>query len=142
MPENMRILCQCGTVDFHASQPQPIEVYFCHCRQCQKQSSSAFGTSAIFPADGMWPPPDAIKSHLKVWTRPSKSGGMMHCYFCDTCGSRILHRTVMEDGSSQPTLSVKGGAVEGLDVTNARHIWTKSAIVNVPEGSDPGSPEA
>lgn len=64
----------------------------------------------------------------------------MQCYFCDTCGSRILHRSILPDGSAKPLLSVKGGVLEGLDVTKARHIWTESAIVPVPEGSDPGSP--
>lgn len=65
----------------------------------------------------------------------------MQCFFCDTCGARIAHVVALADGSLKPTVSIKGGAVEGLDVTGAKHIWTKSAIVDVPQGSDKASPE-
>jgi len=33
-------------------------------------------------------------------------------------------------------VSVKGGCIEGLDWTTAVHIWTKSAMVPIPEGSE------
>ncbi len=65
----------------------------------------------------------------------------MRCYFCDTCGARIAHVVALPDGSLKPTVSIKGGAVEGLNVKGAKHIWTKTAIVDVPEGSDRASPE-
>ncbi|KAJ3492616.1 hypothetical protein NLG97_g5271 [Lecanicillium saksenae] len=138
--EGMRVLCQCGTVDFQTAQPEPIEVYFCHCLECRKQSSSAFGISAIFPTEGTWPPPSETLANMKMWTRPSKTGGTMQCFFCATCGARIAHVVALPDGSLKRTVSIKGGAVEGLDVTGARHIWTRSAIVDVPEGSDKASP--
>jgi hypothetical protein len=31
-------------------------------------------------------------------------------------------------------VSVKGGCIEGLDWKNAKHIWTKNALVPIPEG--------
>lgn len=65
----------------------------------------------------------------------------MQCYFCDTCGSRIAHVVALPDGSVKGSVSIKGGAVEGLDVTGAKHIWTRSAIVQVPQGSDRESPD-
>ena len=37
--------CQCGAIRYEISSP-PVELYVCHCRECQKQSSSAFGISA------------------------------------------------------------------------------------------------
>jgi hypothetical protein len=33
-------------------------------------------------------------------------------------------------------VSVKGGCIDGLDWKNAVHIWTKSAMVPIPEGSE------
>lgn len=33
-------------------------------------------------------------------------------------------------------VSVKGGCLDGLDWTTAIHIWTKSAMVPIPEGSE------
>lgn len=141
MADNMRIICQCGAIDFRAGQPQPLEVYFCHCLECRKQSSSAFGISAIFSTNGTWPPSAETMSSLRVWTRPSKTGGTMQCYFCNTCGARIAHVVLLPDGTVKPTVSIKGGAVEGLSVKGAKHIWTKTAIVDVPQGSDRASPE-
>lgn len=140
MSAGMRILCQCGAIDFTTSHHVPQEVYFCHCLECRKQSSSAFGISAIFPTEGTWPPSADIMAHLKMWSRPSKSGGVLQCYFCDKCGVRIAHITKLPDGSFRDSISIKGGAVQGLNVTGAKHIWTRSAIVAVPDGSARESP--
>ncbi len=41
--------CQCGAVAFKTPLPKPLAIYICHCSQCRRQTSSAFGTSAIFP---------------------------------------------------------------------------------------------
>ncbi|KAH7122890.1 Mss4-like protein [Dactylonectria macrodidyma] len=137
---NPKIRCQCGTIVLYASAPQPIEVYCCHCLECQRQSSSAFGTSAMFPAEGMWPLPEDVRAKLGVWTRPTDSGNTLECYFCTECGVRILHRSILPDGTPKPTLSIKGGCLEGLSWEGAKHIYTRSARVPVPGGGDPGSP--
>lgn len=52
----MEATCQCGAVKFQTPTPKPLALYICHCHDCQRQSSSAFGTSAIFPR---FPLPDA-----------------------------------------------------------------------------------
>lgn len=38
-------------------------------------------------------------------------------------------------------VSVKGGCLEGLDWNKAIHLWTKSAMVPIPEGSESYSEE-
>lgn len=56
----------------------------------------------------------------------------MRCYFCSVCGSRLLHA---RDGIK--SVSVKGGSLQGLTkemVAGAVHIWTKEAVVEIPEG--------
>jgi hypothetical protein len=45
----MEASCQCKAVTFKTPTPKPLALYICHCHDCQRQSSSAFGTSAIFP---------------------------------------------------------------------------------------------
>ena len=129
----MNVECQCGAVSFRTTTPAPLAVYFCHCTQCQKQSSSAFGISATFPAGAL--PLAALADKLRVFTRPTKSGRTLDCYFCRVCGSRVYHRGRDADGVEGPTLNVKGGLVEGLDTEGAVHIWTRHAVVAVPEGS-------
>ena len=45
----MEARCQCGSVAFKTPLPEPLALYICHCVECRRQTSSAFGTSAIFP---------------------------------------------------------------------------------------------
>ncbi|TEA12218.1 hypothetical protein C8034_v006254 [Colletotrichum sidae] len=138
----MDVKCQCTTVAFKTPTPEPLDVYFCHCSECRKQSASAFGTSAIFPAEGLFPLSDDLREKLQVWTRPTKTGGQMDCYFCRNCGSRVFHRARKNDGTLKPTISIKGGMIVGLKIRNPKHIWTESAVMTIPEGEDawPQSP--
>ncbi|EAT89662.1 hypothetical protein SNOG_02931 [Parastagonospora nodorum SN15] len=41
--------CACGAVAYTTPTTKPLMLFHCHCIDCRKQSSSAFGTSAIFP---------------------------------------------------------------------------------------------
>ncbi|EOO02328.1 putative glutathione-dependent formaldehyde-activating enzyme protein [Phaeoacremonium minimum UCRPA7] len=132
----MKVECQCGSVAFDTPQSAPLSVYHCHCTECQKQSSSAFGTSAIFPADAVFPLSKELQSRLNVWTRPAKENRTMDCYFCKECGVRIFHRIREADGTERPTVSVKGGLVDGLDWSKAKHIYTRSAVVPIPAGAE------
>ncbi|KAK4140747.1 uncharacterized protein C8A04DRAFT_31723 [Dichotomopilus funicola] len=130
----MEVRCQCGTVRFTTPTPAPLAVYHCHCTECRKQSSSAYGTSAIFPAAGLFPLSAELAAALGVWTRPTDRGGEMDCYFCKSCGGRVVHRIREPDGTERDVVSVKGGLVEGLRWEGAAHIFTRSAVVEIPEG--------
>ncbi|SCU79495.1 LADA_0B01068g1_1 [Lachancea dasiensis] len=138
---NAKVLCQCGTISFRASRPKPLAVFICHCTECQKQSASAFGSSYIFPSEGLWPLPDDIRQQLGIWKRKTDSGNTLECYFCKTCGVRILHRSILPDGKPKPTVTIKAGCVEGFTLDGARHIYTRSAVVPVPADSDSGPPQ-
>lgn len=79
----MLVRCQCGTVSFPTPTAQPLSLYHCHCLECQNQSASAFGTSAIFPVVApLFPLAPDLKAKLSVYTRPTETGGAMDCYFC------------------------------------------------------------
>src|ERR1700730_909187 len=43
--------CQCGQVRYESS-GESVALYVCHCRECQKQSASAFGMSLEVPRTG------------------------------------------------------------------------------------------
>lgn len=135
-PLGMRVSCQCGSVSFGTPTQIPLDVYHCHCLECRKQSASAFGTSAIFPAQGLFPLSPDLAAKLSYFIRPTKSGGSMACYFCSACGVRVFHRSRDAHGIEKPTVSIKGGCVEGLDWTIGKHIYTRSAIVPIPPGAE------
>lgn len=54
--------------------------------------------------------------------RPTASGHTLNCYFCKACGTRLIHST-----PGKEVVSVKGGCIEGLDWSKAKHIWCKRA---------------
>jgi hypothetical protein len=122
----MNVSCQCGLITFQTPLPAPLAVYICHCNECRHQSSSAFGSSSIFPRFSL---PASIQPLLSCYTRSTDSGNTLDCYFCKNCGSRVLHST--REGS---TVSVKSGCIEGIDWKGAVHIWIKRAVLQVPEG--------
>ncbi|KAK1753730.1 Mss4-like protein [Echria macrotheca] len=130
----MDVRCQCGVVAFKTPTPAPMSVYHCHCTECQKQSSSAFGTSAIFPAEGLFPLSDELQAKLGCWTRPANEGRTMDCYFCKACGVRVMHRIREADGKERETVVIKGGLVQGLNFEGAKHIYVRSAVVPIPDG--------
>jgi hypothetical protein len=125
--------CQCNSVNFPTPAARHIDLFHCHCTECQKQSATAFGTSALYPAEGLFPLSDALKSKLSVYTRSTDNGGTMDCYFCPTCGSRLFHRIIGKDGTPRPTVSIKGGCIEGLDWSGGKHIYARSAVMNIPK---------
>ena len=118
--------CQCGQIRFTTPEPKPSAVYFCYCNECRHQSSSAHGISAIFPAFGITPP---YEGALSVYTRKKLNGRTLDCLFCSRCGSRLMHKA-----QGEKMVAVKGGCLDGLNVSHAVHIWCKEAIVPIPDG--------
>ncbi|KAK3689724.1 Mss4-like protein [Podospora appendiculata] len=130
----MKVRCQCKAVSFETPTPAPLSVYHCHCTECQLQSASAFGTSAVFPAAGLFPLAPDLQAKLGCWTRPAQEGRTLDCYFCKVCGVRVMHRIRNADGKERSTVSIKGGLVEGLRYEGAKHIFVRSAVVPIPDG--------
>jgi hypothetical protein len=115
--------CQCGAVRYLIEAPLQA-VYVCHCRECRKQSASAFGISVIVPRDAF----RLTSGSPRVWSRPTDSGGRLDCAFCPDCGTRVWH----EGGPRSATLSVKGGSLdEPLDLGTAVHIWTARMLPGI-----------
>lgn len=101
-----------------------IGLYVCHCLECQAQSASAFGISAIYPASAL----TVVSGQTQRWSRPAAKRGRLDCHFCPQCGSRVWHGNPERDA----TISVKGGSLDVKpDLTDARHIWTSRKLNGV-----------
>ena len=111
--------CQCGAIRYRLLRA-PIALYACHCRDCQKQSASAFGMS-------MWVARDAIEfrgAEPRIYSTRGGSGREKHCAFCGDCGTRLYHAT----GGGRAPLSVKAGSLDDTSgLTPTCHLWTKRA---------------
>ena len=122
--------CQCGTVRYEITGPV-LSVYVCHCRECRKQSASAFGISVTVRSADV----RLVQGRLSSWTRATDTGGTLTCFLCPNCGSRVWHG----DKERETAISVKGGSLdEPVDLAVAKHIWTSRKLpgVIIPENAE------
>src|SRR5262245_17826579 len=121
--------CQCGDVRYEST-GQALALYACHCRECQRQSGSAFGLSLAVPREGL----RLVRGAPNSWTRATDSGGRLKCFFCPRCGARLWH----EPDSPCPTVTIKAGSLdEPVDFSAAIHIWTSRKLpgMTIPSGA-------
>lgn len=135
--QGLLVSCQCSYITFRTLSRDPVRLACCHCTACQKQSTSAFGSSAFYPTEAFLSNlPQEAKDRLQLFTHPTDSGNTMHCYFCPRCGVRLYQSSCKSDGTPGGVVAVKAGCVEGLEWRDVVHIWTKSAVVAIPEGME------
>ena len=108
--------CQCGAVRYRIT-GKPVTFYLCHCSECQRHTSSAFGESLRLRRDDL-----EVYGELKLTTRGSESGTLREGWFCPQCGVRIWH------GSEGSTfVNIKAGTLDDTSwLVPAGHIWTRS----------------
>lgn len=115
--------CQCGAIRYAAPRT-PLALYVCHCTECRKQSSSAYGISFSVPRAAF----RLLAGEPRWWSRGTASGHTLECAFCPACGSRIWHQS----SGSPGRLNIKGGTLDAaLDLGEAMHIWTSSRLPGV-----------
>ena len=120
--------CQCGAVRYQVN-GAPLNTYICHCRECQKQSASAFGISVLVHGADII----VTQGQVKTWQRPTDSGHVLDCHFCPECGSRLFHG----DLAGQDPVSIKGGSLDVMpDLSGVDHIWVvrKAGGIAIPAG--------
>ena len=119
--------CQCGSVRYRLT-TEPLRVAACHCKECQRQSGSAFGMAMPVPRDSL-----TVTGPTKQVMRIVDSGNQVTGVFCPECGVRIYH--VLP--SAPDVLSLKPGTLDDTSwLRPDRFIWMKSAQgwVPVPDG--------
>ena len=75
--------CLCGAVRYELISV-PERLYACHCKECQRQSESAFGMTLLVEENGL-----KVSGELKKFERISDGGNRVTAYFCPNCGVRI-----------------------------------------------------
>ena len=84
--------CLCGAIRYELSEP-PSGCGTCHCRNCQKQSGSAFVVSASFPLSAL--------RFVRGKPKRYQSSSIMERLFCPDCGSPIYFRYIVQLGNSK-----------------------------------------
>lgn len=119
--------CQCGQVSYTLKAP-PLKVVACHCRQCQKLSTSAFSITALVNTDDV-----EFVGELVEWQRLAESGNKNYAKFCPGCGNRIYHFNPDAPG----TLKLKAASLEDTRVLQPTvHLWVseKQDWFQIPDG--------
>jgi hypothetical protein len=109
--------CQCGKVRYTLKAP-PLTLYCCHCTECQRQSSSAFGMSMRVRRDDV-----EVAGETASIARQGASGSKLIGAFCPSCGVRLIHRRE----AYGTHVSLKAGTLDDTSwLVPAGHIWTQS----------------
>ncbi len=111
--------CQCGKIRYKVT-GKPLTLFTCHCKECQKQSASAFGMALWIQLEKL----DMESGTVKTWIRQLSKGGEMACDFCPDCGTRVFHRQT----DHPEMISIKPGTLDDTSwLQPAAHIWRQSA---------------
>ena len=94
--------CLCGNVRYTGTADQ-LSVMVCHCKNCQKQTSTAFSLIVALPKGAL-----DIEGELSAYRDVGTSGQAVVRRFCGACGSAI-----MTDAAAYPTMEfLKAGTLD------------------------------
>lgn len=120
--------CQCGQIRYEI-RGEPLTLYCCHCTECQRQSSSAFGMSMPVRTEDLV----ILQGETKEWRRRSESGREVLCRFCPECGTRLFHNPTR----NTKVTNVKPGTLDDTKwLRPIGNLWTRSAQPWVVLGED------
>ena len=119
--------CLCGQVRF-SSEAGAVFQAVCHCRDCQKQSGTAYSVVVGVPAAAL-----EVTGETASYEGAGDSGGKVERVFCPRCGSPILTRA-----DAAPGLAIlKAGVLDDTSWVQPQvHVWAQSAMActAIPEG--------
>lgn len=76
--------CACGVVRYRLTLP-PIFVHCCHCKDCQRQTGTAFVLNALIEADRM----TLLSGETAPSAMPTDSGRPHAIHRCSLCGTAL-----------------------------------------------------
>jgi len=77
--------CFCGSVQFTLKE-QLKDAYYCHCRDCQMLSGSAFRVFGIVPTGSV----EILAGVLETYTHIAESGFEMRRSHCSKCATPLF----------------------------------------------------
>jgi hypothetical protein len=107
---------------------EPIRLLACHCKECQRQSGSAFAMSMPVKKDRL-----SVTGVTKRFMRVADTGNEVTGVFCAECGVRLYH--VLK--SAPDVVSIKPGTLDDTSWLRPElFLWMKSAQGWVPVPDD------
>ncbi len=120
MADPMKGGCLCGSVRYQA-QPDTSSAYYCHCRDCQIGSGSAFHVAVLAPQSSF----RHLSGKTAEYSKIADSGNTITRMFCPVCGTPVWWT-----GEGFPGVVVL--TLASLDdpevISPSREVWTDSAV--------------
>lgn len=120
--------CNCGAVRYRVA-GKPVIVAQCHCRNCQRQSGSAFSVNLMVRQADV-----TTEGELATYVdTDTRSGNPVYRRFCGTCGSPIFSDL---SGGTGMTIVKAGTLDDPTPFVPGVSIWTSTKMpwVGLPEG--------
>ena len=110
--------CSCGAVKYRMTSA-PMFVHCCHCRDCQRQTGSAFVLNALIEADRV----ELLASETRAYPQPTDSGRPHVIHRCPACGTAMWSTY----GGREETRFVRVGTLDDPAALKPDvHIFTRS----------------
>ena len=111
--------CACGAIRYEAT-AEPVVMFHCHCRDCQRASGGPFTSFVIVPAEAFRFSQGSVRLH----DSPSHRGGKTHRGFCADCGSPILAKT----DANPDIVAIRTASLDDPSWFNPQmDVWTSDA---------------
>ena len=110
--------CLCGNIRY-TCEAAPMMMAICHCKNCQKQTSTSFSILVAVPKGSL-----NIEGELSAYNDQGSSGQAVIRQFCGKCGSPI-----MSDVAALPTMDfLKAGTLDDTSwLKPEAQLWCDSA---------------
>ncbi|MCX7864799.1 MAG: GFA family protein [Novosphingobium sp.] len=121
--------CVCGRVRFRLK-AEPININCCHCRDCQRQTGSAFAINLLIEAENL----ELLGEAPEAVEYPSGSGMGQRNFRCPHC---LVSVWSIYNAAGDGARFVRGGALDKPQaIVPGAHIFTASKLpwVMIPEG--------
>jgi hypothetical protein len=113
--------CACGRIRYRLT-ASPLIVHACHCRDCQKQTGSAFVLNIWIEKNRV----EADHSLPKSVMLTAGSGKPHEVFFCGDCGTRLWSKYHAAPGD---TLLLRVGTLDHAEMVEPNvHIFTRSKL--------------
>jgi hypothetical protein len=121
--------CACGTVRYRLKS-KPMFVHCCHCRDCQRQTGSAFVLNALIEADRV----EMLAGEAQPVAVPTDSGKPHRIFRCPSCQTAVWS----EYGGVEKIRFVRVGTLDQPSALQPDvHIYVRSKVpwVRLPDGT-------
>jgi len=112
--------CSCGAVKYRLTD-RPMFVHCCHCKDCQRQTGSAFVLNALIESDRV----QLLQGETREHPQPTESGRPHVIHRCAHCGTALWSNY----GGRREMRFVRVGALDDpLALPPDVHIYTRSKL--------------